>query len=66
MDKVEQRLKCLEIARVRCVDPHDTMKQAEAFFKFATEGSESEKPQYAHENKKLVADKKSDTPKILP
>ena len=66
MDKAEIRLRCLECARVRCVDPFDTMKTAEAFYDWIHKFSEPEKPQYAHENKKLAHEKKSDTPRILP
>lgn len=64
MDKVDQRLKCLEIAATRTVDVNDTMARAEAFYNWVNKPEvESNKPQM--DQKRLDPSKTTDTPKIL-
>ena len=65
MEKDMVRLKCLEIAASKSVDPVETLHRAKAFFDFVCQ-PEPEHKQYAHENKKLDASKKTDNSKILP
>ncbi|MEO8837543.1 MAG: hypothetical protein ABI351_02395 [Herbaspirillum sp.] len=60
MEKVEQRLKCLEIAAIRTVDAHDTMKRAEAYYEFINKNHAYDIPVDA----KRLDPKKADTSRI--